>query len=83
MNPSEDPFAGTWELDPSTLDYQFRRPGRRALYTIEAVPGGLMFTLDADDADGRPMKFTYGGELDGREQPLPDGAGVLVLTPLE
>ncbi len=41
-----------------------------------------MFTLDADDADGRPMKFTYGGELDGTEQPLPDGAGVLILTRL-
>jgi hypothetical protein len=82
MKPSEDPFVGAWELDPSTLDYQFRRPGRRALYTIEAVPGGLMFTLDADDADGKPMKFTYGGGLDGREQPLPEGAGVLVLNRL-
>src|SRR5262249_48869375 len=56
--------------------------GRRALYTIEDLPGGLRFTLDADDADGRPMKFSYGGELDGREQPLPEGAGALILTRL-
>ena len=76
----QDPFIGTWELDPSTLDYQFARPGRRAIYTIEAIPGGLRFTLDGDDADGRPMKFSYGGELDGREQSLPGGEDARVLV---
>jgi hypothetical protein len=80
VNPSHDPFVGTWELDPSTLDYQFGRPGRRATYTIEAVPQGLMFTLDAEDADRKPMAFTYGGTLDGRDQPIPGTDAVLVLT---
>jgi hypothetical protein len=75
-----DPFFGTWELDPASLDYQFGRPGRRALYIIEPAPGGLLFTLDADDADGKPLKFSYGGALDGREQPLPEWNAVLVLT---
>lgn len=79
-NPSHDPFVGTWQLDPETLDYQHGRPGRRATYTIEAVPAGLRFTLDGDDPDGKPMKFTYGGELDGRDQPLPGSDAVLVLT---
>lgn len=74
-----DPFLGTWELDPDTLDYQFGRPGRRATYIIEAVPGGLMFHLDAEDADKNPIKVSYGGELDGRDQPL-GGDAVLVLT---
>ncbi len=65
MNMSEDPFIGTWELDPSTLNYQYGRPGRRATYTIEADSDGLRFTLDADDADGKPMHHVYGGKLDG------------------
>ena len=52
-----DPFIGTWELDPSTLDYQFGRPGRRAIYTIEALPEGLQFILDADDPDGKKLNF--------------------------
>ena len=80
MNPKDDPFVGSWERDPESLDYQHGRPGRRATYTVEAVPTGLMFTLDGEDADRKPMKFTYGGELDGREQPLPGSDAVLVLT---
>jgi hypothetical protein len=80
MNPEQDFFVGTWELDPSTLDYQFGRPGRRATYIIEAIPEGLRFTLDGEDADRKQMKFTYGGELDGRDQPIPGMDAVLVLT---
>jgi len=38
-----------------------------------------MFTLDGEDADRKPMKFTYGGALDGRDQPLPGSDAVLVL----
>jgi|SRR5450432_1269075 phosphoribosylanthranilate isomerase len=80
VTPDPDPFIGTWELDPSTLDYEFGRPGRRATYVIESIPGGLQFHLDADDADGKPLNFTYGGQLDGREQPIRAAGAVLVLT---
>jgi hypothetical protein len=80
MNPNDDPFVGTWELDPETLDYQHGRPGRRATYIVKALPTGLTFTLDGEDADRMAMKFTYGGALDGRDRPLPDGDAVLVLT---
>ena len=77
---SADPFLGVWDLDPATLDYQHGRPGRRAVYTVEAIPGGLQFSLDAEDADGKAMKFTYGGAIDGRDKPLPEIGAVLVLT---
>lgn len=77
---SSDPFPGTWEFDPDTLDYQFGRPGRRATYLIEAIPSGLLFHLDAEDADKKPIKATYGGELDGREQLIPGADAVLILT---
>jgi hypothetical protein len=80
MNSQHDPFLGTWELDPATLDYQHGRPGRRAIYKIEPSPEGLNFILDANDADGKRMNVTYGGYLDGREQPLPGTDAVLVLT---
>jgi hypothetical protein len=83
VNPDRDFFVGMWELDPATLDYQHGRPGRRATYVIEAVPQGLMFTLDGEDADRKPLKFTYGGELDGRDQPIPGMDAVLVLTRLD
>jgi phosphoribosylanthranilate isomerase len=76
----DDPFPGTWELDPETLDYQAGRPGRRALYVIERSPEGLRFHLDGDDADGKRMTFSYGGALDGREQPTPSNDAVLVLA---
>jgi len=78
----DDAFVGTWDLDPTTLNYQFGRPGRRAIYTIESIPQGLRFTLDGDDPDEKPLKFTYGGALDGSEQPLPGGDTFLILTRL-
>ena len=77
-----DPFAGRWELDPSTLDYQAGRPGRRASYTITSVLDGLLFTLDAEDADGNPLKFTYGGALDGADREIAPGT-TLTLTRLD
>jgi len=83
MNQSEDPFFGTWELDPETLNYQVGRPGRRAVYVIEPGQNGeVVFHLDADDADGKLIKVTYGGALDGKDRPL-GGNAALVLTRLD
>jgi len=38
---NSDPFIGTWELDPDTLDYQFGRPGRRATYASKPYPAAF------------------------------------------
>jgi hypothetical protein len=81
MNPES--YIGVWDLDPTTLNYQHGHPGRRAVYAIRAIPGGLEFSLDADDADGKRIQFTYGGSLDGRDKPVPgmrDAALVLGWT---
>ena len=75
-----DPYIGTWELDPATLDYQHGRPGLRAIYKIEPAPEGLTFILDADDADRKQLNVTYRGPLDGRDQPLPGTDAILILT---
>lgn len=77
----DDPFIGTWQLDPSTLNYQLGRPGRRATYTIEATPEGFQFTLDADDADGNPMHHVYGGKLDGSDVHLASGIALSLSRP--
>jgi hypothetical protein len=82
MSAAHAHFLGRWELDPETLDYEHGRPGRRAVYAIEAVDGGLQFTLDADDADGKPMHFVYGGTIDGQDVPIPDTELTLSLTEL-
>lgn len=66
-----DSFVGKWELDPATLDYQHGRPGLRAVYTIRRTEDGLEFELDADNADGVPMHFIYGGKLDGEFRQTP------------
>src|ERR1700757_452828 len=84
MTDGNDPFVGTWELDPETLNYEHGRPGRRASYVIE--PKGdaeLLFHLDADDSDGRLIRVTYGGPMDGRDQPLSGKDVALVLTRLD
>jgi hypothetical protein len=83
MAENADPFTGVWELDPETLDYEQGRPGRRAVYTIEPEADGLRFTLDADDADGKPMHFVYGGRLTGEEVAIPNTAFGLALTRID
>ena len=80
VSATQNPFVGTWELDTASLDYQSGRPGRQATYIIEAVPSGLMFSLDGEDADGRSIRFQYGDALDGTAQPLPGGDGTLQLV---
>ena len=82
MTKPPDAWIGTWQLDPSTLRYEHGRPGRRALYTIERAPEGLIFHLDADDPDGKLLKFTYGGALDGVGRAI-GGDAVLVLTQVD
>lgn len=78
------PFEGAWELDPETLNYEDRRPGRRAACVVEATGNGeLLFHLNADDADGKLIQVTYGGSLDGRDQRLPGNKVALVLTRLD
>ncbi len=77
-----DPFIGTWVLDPATLHYEHGRPGLRATYMVEAIPGGLQFHLEADDAEGKRINVSYGGILDGRENPVPGTNAVLALTRL-
>ena len=67
-----DLFLGLWKLNPATLDYQFGRPGRRAMYLIERSGQQWRFTLDGDDADGKSMCFSYSGLLDGEDYPCMD-----------
>jgi poly(A) polymerase len=78
-----DPFCGVWQLDPATLAYQHGRPGLRATYTIAKTADGLEFTLDADDADGKPMHFVYAGPLDGQPRPYPGTPVSISLALLE
>ena len=72
-----------WELAADTLDYQCGRPGQCAVYTIETVADGLRFTLDADDADDKPIHHVYGGKLDGGDVLMPNTALTLSLEKLD
>ena len=74
-----DPFIGAWELDPSTLNYESGVPGKRAIYAIVATPNGLLFLLDGEDGEGKPIKFQYGGPTDGSGRPLPGGSGLVLV----
>jgi hypothetical protein len=73
-----DPFIGIWELDPSTLNYESGRPGKRATYFIQAIPNGLLFLLDGEDGEGRRIRFQYSGPMDGSGQSLPGDSGLVL-----
>jgi hypothetical protein len=66
-------------LDLSTLKYESGHPGKRATYVIEATSNGLLFLLDGEDGEGKPIKFQYSGPMNGSGQLLPGDSGLVLV----
>lgn len=65
-----DMFSGSWKLNVAKSKYDPGPPPKESVTKIEAVPGGLKFTVDGVDAQGKPTHFEWTTKFDGKDNPV-------------
>ena len=66
-----DVFSGTWKLNLAKSKYDPGPPPKGPNTTkIEAIKGGLKFTVDGVNAEGKPTHFEWSAQFDGKDNPV-------------
>jgi hypothetical protein len=65
-----DPLVGTWRLDVAKSTYKPGPAPKSATVTIEAAGKGIKVSVDSVGADGKPVKFGYTSQRDGKDTPV-------------
>jgi len=66
-----DVFTGNWKLNLAKSTYDPGPPPKGPVFTkIEAIPGGLKFTIDGVNAQGKPTHSEWSGKFDGKDNPV-------------
>ena len=66
-----DVFSGNWKLNLAKSKYDPGPPPKGPNFSkIEAIPGGLKFTNDGVNAEGKPMHNEWSGKFDGKDNPV-------------
>jgi hypothetical protein len=64
-----DNWLGTWKLDLAKSKYSPGPAPKSLTLKFEATPGGIKFTGDGVDADGKPTHSMYLSKFDGKDVP--------------
>ncbi|MFY9549531.1 MAG: hypothetical protein WAU32_00135 [Thermoanaerobaculia bacterium] len=62
-------WLGTWKLDAAKSKYSPGPAPKSLTLKFEATPGGIKFTGDGVDADGKAMHSMYLSKFDGKDVP--------------
>ena len=66
-----DMFSANWKLNLAKSKYEPGPPPKGPNFTkIEAMPGGLKFTVDGVNAEGKPTHFEWSAKFDGKDSPV-------------
>ena len=66
-----DVFSGNWKLDLAKSKFDPGPPPKGPNFSkIEAMPGGLKFTNDGVNAEGKPTHNEWSGKFDGKDNPV-------------
>ena len=66
-----DVFSGNWKVNLAKSKYDPGPAPKGPNYSkIEAIPGGLKFTNDGVNAEGKPTHNEWGGKFDGKDNPV-------------
>jgi hypothetical protein len=66
-----DVFSGNWKLNLAKSKYDPGPPPKGPNFTrIEAIDGGLKFTNDGVNAEGKPTHNEWSGKFDGKDNPV-------------
>ena len=66
-----DAFSGTWKLNLTKSKYDPGPPPKGPnVSKIEAIAGGLKFTNDGVNSEGKPTHNEWSGKFDGKDNPV-------------
>lgn len=71
-----DAFLGTWELDPTHLDYELGQPPKQGTYTIKASAERYLISMSWITPDNQDMQMHYEAIPDGKVYPYTNTPGV-------
>jgi hypothetical protein len=64
-------FSGNWKLNLAKSKYDPGPPPNGPNFSnIDAIDGGLKFTNDGVNAEGKPTRNEFSGRLDGKDNPV-------------
>ena len=68
---AKDVFSGNWKLNLAKSKYDPGPPPKGPNFSkIEAIPGGLKFTNDGVNSEGKPTHNEWSGKFDGKDNPV-------------
>src|SRR5688572_25190364 len=66
-----DVFSGNWKVNLAKSKYDPGPPPKGPNFSkIEAIKGGLKFTNDGVNAEGKPTHNEWSGQFDGKDNPV-------------
>lgn len=66
-----DVFSANWKVNLAKSKYDPGPPPKGPNFTkIEAIDGGLKFTNDGVNAEGKPTHSEWSGKFDGKDNPV-------------
>src|SRR4029077_12038577 len=66
-----DVFSGNWKVNLAKSKYDPGPPPKGPNFSkIEAIEGGLKFTNDGVNAEGKPTHSEWSGKFDGKDNPV-------------
>ena len=71
-----DVFSGSWKVNLAKSKYDPGPPPKGPnVNKIEAIEGGLKFTNDGVNAEGKPTHSEWSGKFDGKDNPVKGDPG--------
>jgi hypothetical protein len=67
---SKDPYVGTWTLDLAKSTFKPGPAPKSTTVVIDAAGKGLKIAVDAVNADGTPVKWSFATQRDGKDVPV-------------
>jgi hypothetical protein len=65
------PQAGTWKLNPEQSKFRRDVPAQKSeTMNVQEQEGGLKFTADQVDAQGKPVHVEFNPKYDGKDYPM-------------
>jgi hypothetical protein len=71
-----DVFSGNWKVNLAKSKYDPGPPPKGPNFSkIDAIVGGLQFTNDGVNAEGKPTHSEWSGKFDGKDNPVKGDPG--------